>query len=127
MDKTALVNIDVSLGQEVLEALDNAGIEVNVALWAWLSEYEDWRLVLASRRLDKEGLRQAHMMFGRATDAAHIPVIRVPSILLLKMTDPFIRELRRLFRGTGNVEGARLSGQRIGNRSVYEAYVYRVT
>jgi hypothetical protein len=126
MDKTALVNIDVSLGDEVVKALDAAGIETNVALWAWLSEYEDWRFVLASRTLDREGLRRGYEMVNRATDAAGIPIERVPSILTLKTTDPFIRELRRIFGRTRSVNGMRLGGQSIGNRFVQDAYVYRI-
>jgi hypothetical protein len=126
MDKTALVNIDVSLGEEVLKALDAARIETNVALWAWLSEYEDWRFVLASRTLDREGLRRGYEMVNRATDAAGIAINRAPSILILKMTDPFIRELRRIFGKGASVNGMRLGGQSIGNRFVQEAYVYRI-
>jgi hypothetical protein len=126
MDKTALVDIDVSLGDDVVKALDAAGIETNAALWAWLSEYEDWRFVLASRTLDRGGLRRGYEMVNRATDAAGIAIDRAPSILILKMTDPFIRELRRLFGRSANVNGIRLGGQLIGNRFVQEAYVYRI-
>ena len=126
MDKTTLVNIDVSLGDEVVKALDAAGIEANVALWVWLSEYEDWRLVLASRRLDKEGLRRSYELVNRATDTAGIAINRAPSILILKMTDPFIRELRRIFGKATSVNGVRLGGQSIGNRFVEEGYVYRI-
>ncbi len=126
MDKTALVNIDVSLGDEVVKALDAAGIETNAALWALLGEYDDWRFVIASRRLDREGLRRGYEMVNRATDAAGIAVDRAPSILILKVTDPFIRELRRMFGKAANVNGMRLGGQSIGNRFVQEAYVYRI-
>ena len=49
-----------------------------------------------------------------------------PALLILKMTDPFIRALRRLFSKTKSVEGMRLDGQLIGDRFVEDALVYRV-
>jgi hypothetical protein len=126
MDQALLVSIDIPLGREVISALEAAGLTVNVALWAWLSEYEDWRLVLASRTLDKEGLRRRYGLVNQATDAAGIAFHRAPEILILKTTDPFIRELRRVFAKSKNVEGMRLGGQRFGDRSIGDAWVYRI-
>lgn len=127
MAEALLVNIDIPLGLEVISALKTAGLTVNVALWAWLSEYEDWRLVLASRTLDKEGLKQRYGLVNQATDAAGIAFRRTPETLILKMKDPFIRDLRRLFGKSKNVEGMRLGGQRLGDRSIRDAWVYRIT
>ena len=42
------------------------------------------------------------------------------------MSDPMIRELRRMFSKTKSVEGMRLGGQRVGDQFVQEALVYRV-
>src|SRR5580693_8196042 len=126
MDQALLVNIDVPVGREVVDALDKAGLTVNVALWAFLSEYEDWRLVLASRTLDKEDLFRQHVLVNRATDDAGIGIRRAPVILILKMTDPFIRELRRIFGKSKDVEGMRLGGQLIGGRYIRDGWVYRI-
>ena len=43
MDKEAMVSIDVTTGSEILDILDKSKIKVDVALWAYLSEYGDWR------------------------------------------------------------------------------------
>ena len=94
---------------------------------AFLSEYEDWRLVLASRKLDKENLFQKYMLVNRATDEAGIGIHRVPVILILKMTDPFIRELRRLYGKSKEIERMRMGGYSIGGRGVEDAWVYRIT
>jgi len=48
MDKTALVNFDVERGRRVLDAIDDAKINIAVALWAYLPEYADWRLVIVN-------------------------------------------------------------------------------
>jgi hypothetical protein len=127
MDQALLVTVDIPLGHEVISALETGGIKVNVALWAWLNEYEEWRLVIASRTLDKEGLLETYRLVNDATDAAGISVHRAPRKLILKTTDPFIRELRRMFGKLKDVEGMRLGSQRFGNRYISDGWVYRIT
>ena len=46
--------------------------------------------------------------------------------MILKMSDPFIRALRRIVAKTKSVEGMRLGGQFLGDRFVQEALVYRI-
>ena len=48
MDKKAMVSVDISRGAEIVNALERAKVKVNVAFWAFLSEYEDWRLIISS-------------------------------------------------------------------------------
>ena len=48
MDKTVLVVRDLANATEILEALDRANLDIRVAVWAYLHEYPDWRLVLAA-------------------------------------------------------------------------------
>ena len=55
MDKAAIVSIDTSRGADIAGILDRAKVKVVVAIWVYLSEYEDWRLVLASRQFDSSG------------------------------------------------------------------------
>jgi len=52
--------------------------------------------------------------------------MRTPTLTILPMSDPFIRELRRTFAKTKNVEGMRLGGQTIGDRFVEDAFVYQI-
>jgi len=121
-----MVSLDVDRGAAVLDALDRAKLKISVAIWMYSSEYEDWRLVLAARQfhsLDPRG--PLRLLYGLLAKAGFTPET-TPPILILPMTDPFIRELRRLFAKAKNVEGMRLGGQVIGDRFVEDAYVYRV-
>ena len=70
MDKTALVSIDIETGAEILRALDRAGLKISVAVWALLAEYQEWRLMLASRKLDTVGPLQAYGLVRKALHAA---------------------------------------------------------
>lgn len=55
-----MVSIDVSQGAELLETLERANVKVSVALWMFLSEFEDWRLVISSRQFDTPDPRDAY-------------------------------------------------------------------
>jgi hypothetical protein len=124
MDQATLVNLDVSAGLKILDALDAAQIKIAVALWMVSSDYDDWRLVLSSPSLDQTHLLKAYQKVAEALHGrdAHMR----PPILILPTKDPFIRELRRIFGKTSDVMGMRLGGQTIGNRFISDAYVYRI-
>jgi len=123
-----LVSIDLDTGTEILRILDEAKLKVSVALWALLEEYTDWRLLLAARQLDAAGPLEAHGAVNDALRAAGFPIDNKPSILILPMTDPTVRALRRYFGKVKGltIEGRRIGGQQFGNRWVEDGYVYRV-
>jgi len=127
MGKALLVKSELEAGAEIVEALDEAGLKVNVAIWATLSEYGGERLILASRHFDDESPRKA---YGKVLDALQdkgIPNRQVPDMLVLRMKDPFVRELRRLFGKAKSVAGMRLGGQSFGDRFIEDGYVFRIS
>jgi hypothetical protein len=126
MGKALLVAADLSIGKRLLDALDSAKIPISVALWFYSPEYEDWRFVLASRRLDQAGLFNAYGLVHDALEKAGVTLRETPSLLILGMNDPFIRELRRAFAKTKSVEGMRLGNQLFGDRFIEDSIVYRI-
>jgi hypothetical protein len=127
MDTSALVGIEFAKGSRILQILDDAGLQVKVALWAVLAEYEDWRLILSSRKFDTDDLGDAYSLLHEALDAAGFPLEQTPPVVILHTSDPFIKALRRIFVKAKSVEGMRLSGQTLGNRFLDDAYVYRIS
>ena len=127
MDKTALVNIDIGRGAEVVDILDRAKIRPRVAMWAHLSEYEDWRLVVAAREFDALELRAAYRLLNDSLNAGGMTAQKKPVVMIFTMTDPFIKGLRRIFGKAKSVEGMRLGGQMIGDRFIEDAFVYRIS
>lgn len=127
MDKTALVGFEVERGARILQILDDAGLQIKVALWAFLGEYDEWRLVLSSPKFDDGGLREAYGRLNKALDAAGFPVEQTPTIVIMRTNEPFIKTLRKIFGKTKSVEGMRLGGQMIGNRFLDDAYAYRIS
>jgi hypothetical protein len=126
MGQALLVTVDIPLGAEVLSALDTAGLDPKVVMWAYFSDYEDWRLVIASRHFDGRSMRECYRLIIKAMDAAGISSFRAPEVFVCPMDEPFIKRLRRIFGKAAGTEGMRLGGQRIGNRCLEDAYVYRI-
>jgi hypothetical protein len=127
MDKAALVSLDIDRGREVVDALERAKLKVAIALWVYSPEYEDWRLVLSARQFDSLDPREAYRRLHDSLAVAGLTPEKTPPVMILSMTDSFIRELRQLFGKTKSVEGMRLGGQMIGDRFVQDAYVYRIS
>jgi hypothetical protein len=127
MDSAALVSIDIHRGAEMLSALDRAGLKVKVAVFAALSEYENWRLILAGPRFDDLRITDAYGLLHASLDAVGFDSATQPTTLILPMSDPFIKQLRRAYRKSQNAEGLRLGGQVFGDRFIRDAYVYRIT
>ncbi len=126
MDKTALLSFDIETGQRVIDALEAAGRAPDVALWAVLPEYEDWRLVIASKHLNPRSTQDGYGAINAATRKANIPFLSKPTIFLRGMDEPFIQELERIFGETADTYGMRLGGQTFGNQYVEDAFVYRI-
>lgn len=121
-----MVEATLAAGPQIIQALDRSALSISVALWFYSPEYEDWRFVFASRQLDAVRPSEAYGLVHDAFAAAGISLERTPPLLILKMSDPFIRALRKVFSKAKNVEGMRLGGQLIGDRFVADALVYRV-
>jgi hypothetical protein len=127
MAQALLVSVDIPTGSEILDTLDRAKVKVSVALWAHLSEYEDWRLILAGRQFDAPGLRKGYGLLLSTLRDGGIPFEKERPVMILPMTSPFIKDLRRAFAKAETVEGMRLGGQVFGDRFVEDAYVYRIS
>jgi len=124
VDKTALVSFDIENGQRILDALDQDVKSPDVALWAVLPQYEDWRLVVASKNLDRRSTGISEM--NAALRKANIGWNNRPTIFLRSVDEPFIRDLREVFASSNDTYGMRLGGQKFGDQYIEDAFVYRI-
>jgi hypothetical protein len=120
MDKATLVDVDIAAGERVVQILDRAGFKVRVALWLYTSEFEAWRLHIASP------LKNAYVQLFSALRSSDPDLADSVTITLVGTRDPFIRALRRTFGMTSSVHGLRLGGNVIDGVFVEQAYVYRI-
>lgn len=117
-----LVSADIERGSRIIEILDAAKVRIKVGLWAYLDGYDQWRMVLASPELDD----QDYLIVRRTLEAAGFTYDTTPPLIVWKMSDPFIRELRRRFRKS-HPEGSRLVYESVAGRLIEYAYVYRIS
>lgn len=125
MDQATLVinSMDIMAGSQVVRTLDQSGVPIDVGLWMATPEFEEGRVVLASSALDQPDLLRS---YDRVAEILVGEFQTLPSITILRMEDPLIRDLRQIFAGAKSVAGMRLGAQTIGNRFISEAYIYKV-
>jgi hypothetical protein len=126
MGTPTLVTFDIENGERVVDALDKAGKAPNVALWAILPDYEDWRLVIASDRLDQSSEFSGYSEINEAIRKAGIPFHRKPTIFLRPMDNPMIQALRSAYASMSDNYGMRLGSQMFGDKYLEDAVVYRI-
>lgn len=126
MAPATLVSFDIENGETVIKALDKAGKSPKVALWAKLPDYENWRLILASDRLDQLSPLSAYSEINDAISKAGIPIHKQPTVFMRPMNSPMIEALRRVFATAKDTYGMRLGGQTWGDKYVEDAFVYRI-
>jgi hypothetical protein len=119
-----LVSFDIENGERVVDALDKAGKPPNVAIWAKLRDYEDWRLVIASDRLDQSSEFSGYSEINEAIRKAGIPFHRKPTIFLRPMDNPMIQALRSAYASMSDIYGMRLGSQMFGDKDLEDAVVY---
>lgn len=126
MDSATLVNFDIEQGQKVIDALDQDGKSPDVALWAKLPEFEDWRLVIASDHLDQSSALVGYTQINETLKKLGIPLRRRVALALRPVQRPFIQALRLAFASAKDTYGMRLGGQVFGDQYLEDAFVYRI-
>jgi hypothetical protein len=118
--------MDIQRGADVVAALDQAKVKVSVALFAVLSEYGDWRMVLAARAFDELRITEAYGLLHESLSAAGIGPEKTPVTLIFPMGDPFIRNCAKYSARLRASKACGSGGQSFGGRFVEDGYVYRI-
>jgi hypothetical protein len=126
MSPGTLLSFDIESGNKVIDALDRDDKTPDVALWAKIPDYEDWRLLLASDLLDQTSPLEGYVEINAAMKKAGISFRTRPSILLRSMDNPMILALQNLFATAKDTYGMRLGGQKFGDKYMEDAFVYRI-
>jgi hypothetical protein len=124
MATAALVDRSIDLGRKIIAVLSRAGIPVTVGLWAYASDAEEWRLMIATPLVDDIGPLAAYKKVQKAVEKAGIesefPLRRIflksPKDRTLRLLD---HESRSLGREDYHSVNAPIEGS-----FVEDAYVY---
>ncbi len=127
MVTTSLVENEIEVGGKLVWKLDEACIPVRAALWHYLSEPDEWRLVIASPLVDSEGPKAVYARIYEAVRGLFkCGGISLNDTSVVSLNHSLIKLLRGAI-GTGpGVAGTRFSRNTINNVYVADAYIYRL-
>ncbi len=131
MDKATLVGlvgIDIEDGERLLEALDEASLDIRVALWVYMPDPEEWRFMIALPLVDREGSREAYVRIqSELVKLASPSVISLRNISAVGLEHRLIQALRTAASEYPGMMSKRWFKQTVINGVFIEAaYVYRV-
>ncbi|SRR5712691_2932031 len=126
MATTALVDkSNIDLGRRVISALSRAGIRVNLGLWAFASESEEWQLTITTPLVDELGPLAAYGKVRKALQRTggedEFPLRR---IYLRSPKDRVLQSLEKESRALGH-EDYRMVNASIEGSFVEDAYLYK--
>jgi hypothetical protein len=94
MDKATLVRRDLEMEGRVLDALNRAGIPVTLCDWNYVSDIDEWQLIIATPLHDDKGPLEAYSRVIKALQSAAIyedvPIRRVS---VLSPNDSLVKTL----------------------------------
>jgi hypothetical protein len=126
MAARALVEGDIDQGARLLNALDEAGIQIDVSYWMLSPEWGDWWLVLGTPLYDERptpsAMHQVVLVQRSLEDTDYL----MDKLGVVGLTHRWVRALRkRLSRGLPH-PGYRLGSFYAEDLEVEDSYIYRM-
>jgi hypothetical protein len=125
--ETALVTSDIDAGKKVVEALDQEHADVRAALWLYVPDASEWRLILSLPIVDREGSEAGYKLVQRALTKHEVP-LPLRRISVVGVSEPLARRLRRFVKtppiGTSDIS---ISSSSLDGLLIEGAHVYRST
>jgi hypothetical protein len=118
---------DVGFGKKLWNALRvDKTFPAKGMLWLFDSKTNEWRLLIASPRVDVIGPRKAYEELLRITNGLVLDSEQLQRIALISPSLPLYQALRSVFGKTESVEGARLGNTQVGGMYIDDAYLYEI-
>ncbi len=114
----------IATGAELTKSLDRAQWPVVASLWLFNPERNDWRLLLASPKVDQEGPRESYrhvdeVLRGMSTE------VTLANVSVISPKDPIVRAIQSVYRADRDIEIHRRFRTAINGVFIDDAYVYR--
>jgi len=125
MAETALVDAKIKAGAELLQILDATFGPIFAALWYREPEAKDWRFVIGSDLVDREGPIAANRRLLDALGGYSWEVGISPlDVYVVGRRDPLVEALRSALHTAGTSGPVHVSGALDGGRFIEDAYIY---
>jgi hypothetical protein len=126
MNKKTLVNIDIEEGKKLIDLLDRSGMKISSAFWLYLTEIQEWRLMLATPDIDTLGRKKTYAKILELLNQ-HLESIDMPldAISVISPDQELNRHLRTVVKKGKEISG-RFSGIVVNGTLIEDTYLYRV-
>lgn len=117
----------ISDGARLIKFLDESGFHVVAALWLYLSESDEWRLIIASPSEIVKGPRQAYIDIQSVLSNTSPPIeIPLQDISVVSPSDRLIQSLKGLISTGTGIASLRIKNSVLNNQFIEDAYIYRM-
>ncbi len=124
--KEALTDEMIKAGASVVESLDRRKFPVDAALWFYLSNQNQWRLLLATPEVHLEGPRKTYKRVLQTLRNAAVHGVSLEDVAVVDTRDPLVQLFRAAIRTDRSVGGIRFSRNTINGQFIEDAYIYRM-
>lgn len=127
MDKPTLVDADMKAGEALLSKLDEIEFDVKAALWFYVQDSEEWRLIIASPIVDKDGSKKAYEKVQLQLQELNGRYeLSLRNISLVSPGDKLIKALESVIRTGKSISHIRFTRNVINGLFIEDAYIYRL-
>jgi hypothetical protein len=125
--KELFVFFALSAGQRLVEKLDEAKFNYQAAFWMYRSEFDDWRLHIATSDAETYGVRKVYEGLQVIMTNIQPPLeITLSNITVIESNDEIVRALRKAVLVKKGEPAQFIRRTTIDGVEVEEAYVYRM-
>jgi hypothetical protein len=124
-----LVERSIQDGQNLVHALEKAGLDPKASLWYFNPELETWKLMIMLPVMDSGDYQHAYKLVERTRMSMQPQVaISLNDIVLQSSYSPLVGAVRRAVRTlpAGAREGSHYIGTTVNNQFIGDVYIYRV-
>lgn len=127
MGKTILVDKDIQDGRLLVEALDRSKFSLDGALWYYMLNSDEWRLLLVSSLVERTGPKKVYRIVqSTIEDMAPTFGVSLNRISVLSPKNKLIQLLSIALRTGRGLSGIRFTRNTINGVFIEDAYIYRL-
>ncbi|MBI2843759.1 MAG: hypothetical protein HYX78_10200 [Armatimonadetes bacterium] len=126
--KEPLTEKMVRAGEQLTRHLDEFGFGVTASFWLYTSDWNEWRLVIASPRVEAEGPRAAYAAIDEVLSREPEDIkaeLGLHNITAIDPSSRLVKAFQSAVRTGGGISGIRFSRSRADDMYIEDAYVYR--
>jgi hypothetical protein len=126
--KDQLTDAMIEAGAEITRKLDELGLQPDAALWFFMPEVNEWRLLFSSPEVATKGPREVYGRIQLALEQLGEKASAAPfsAIGLLDPNDDLVKLLRVAARTGPGIRRIRFAKNVINGRFIDDALLYRV-